>query len=114
MPARRSARSPRKPPLSVESLWALKRIGTPTLSPDGRLACAPVTSYDMEKNEGVTELWMFPTGLGAPGGAASGAPAAASSVAPSGAGGRTGAATPSKDLGLTKTPAAARPGSSAP
>src|SRR5215831_21276175 len=48
-------------PLSVEDLWAIKRIGTPTLSPDGTTACAPVTSYDMEKNEGRTELWLFPT-----------------------------------------------------
>src|SRR5438105_8421449 len=48
-------------PLSVEDLWAIKRIGTPTISPDGRTACAAVTSYDMEKNEGSTELWLFPT-----------------------------------------------------
>jgi dipeptidyl aminopeptidase/acylaminoacyl peptidase len=50
-----------KRPLSVDDLWAIKRIGSPTLSPDGRLACAAVTSYDMEKNEGRTELWLFPT-----------------------------------------------------
>ena len=50
-----------KRPLSVEDLWAIKRIGSPTLSPDGRLACAAVTAYDMEKNEGRTELWLFPT-----------------------------------------------------
>ena len=48
-------------PLTVEDLWALKRIGTPTLSPDGRTACAAVTAYDMEKNEGRTELWLFAT-----------------------------------------------------
>jgi len=51
----------RKRPFSVEDLWAVKRIGSPTLSPDGRLACAAVTTYDMEKNEGSTELWLFPT-----------------------------------------------------
>jgi dipeptidyl aminopeptidase/acylaminoacyl peptidase len=48
-------------PLSVEDLWSIRRVGTPTLSPDGRTACAAVTSYDMEKNEGSTELWLFPT-----------------------------------------------------
>ncbi|MBS0319950.1 MAG: S9 family peptidase [Proteobacteria bacterium] len=53
----------RKPPLDVASLWALKRIGTPTLAPDGSTACAAVTSFDMDKNESATELWMFPTGL---------------------------------------------------
>lgn len=54
----------RKPPLDVESLWALKRIGTPTLAPDGATACAAVTSYAMDRNEGRTELWLFPTGAG--------------------------------------------------
>lgn len=64
----RPARSGRKPPLSAEALWAIKRVASPTLSPDGALACAPVTSFDMEKNEGSTELWLFPTGLaGKPG-----------------------------------------------
>ena len=52
-----------KPPLDVEALWAIKRIGAPTLSPDGRLACVPVTSYDMDRNDGSTELWLFPIGL---------------------------------------------------
>ncbi len=54
----------RRKPLSIETLWALKRIGTPTLSPDGSSACASVTSYDMEKNEGATELWLYPTRAG--------------------------------------------------
>jgi Tol biopolymer transport system component len=71
MPGRRSGRrGTRKPPVGIEALWAIKRIGVPTLSPDGRYACASVTSYDMEKNEGVTELWLFPTGFGARGGGA--------------------------------------------
>jgi dipeptidyl aminopeptidase/acylaminoacyl peptidase len=65
MPAHARPRIVRKPPFSVEALWQLKRIGVPTVSPDGRFACAPVTSYDMDKNEGTTELWLFPTGLGA-------------------------------------------------
>ncbi|MEP7275217.1 MAG: S9 family peptidase [Betaproteobacteria bacterium] len=64
MAARRIGRPPNKPPLTAETLWAIKRVGVPTLSPDGRFACAAVTSYDMEKNEGATELWLFPTGLG--------------------------------------------------
>ena len=40
MAARRLGRPPNKPPLTVEALWAVKRIGVPTLSPDGRFACA--------------------------------------------------------------------------
>jgi dipeptidyl aminopeptidase/acylaminoacyl peptidase len=54
----------RRKPLDVEALWAIKRIGTPTLSPDGATACAAVTSYDMDRNEGRTELWLFDTGFG--------------------------------------------------
>src|SRR5271154_1594258 len=52
--------------LSVEDLWSIRRIGTATLAPDGRTACASVTEYDMEKNEGRTELWLFSTDGGKP------------------------------------------------
>ena len=45
---RRTAK--RKPPLTVEALWAIRRIGTPTLSPDGAWACSAVTRFDMETN----------------------------------------------------------------
>ena len=65
---RRSAK--RKPPLSVEALWAIRRIGPPTIAPDGMSACSAVTSFDMEKNEGSTSLWLFPTGHGGGGGRA--------------------------------------------
>ena len=65
MPRRRAESRAKKQPIDVEALWAIKRVGAPTLSPDGRTACAPVTSYDMEKNEGTTELWLFPTDWGA-------------------------------------------------
>ena len=44
-----SAFARRKPPLTVEALWAMKRIATPTLSPDGAIACAAVTSFDMDR-----------------------------------------------------------------
>jgi dipeptidyl aminopeptidase/acylaminoacyl peptidase len=56
-------RTRRLPPLDVEALWAIRRVGAPTLSPDGAYACAAATSYDMERNEGETALWLFPTGL---------------------------------------------------
>lgn len=48
-------------PFTVEALWAIKRVSTPALSPDGSTACAAVTTYDMEKNDGHTKLWLFPT-----------------------------------------------------
>jgi dipeptidyl aminopeptidase/acylaminoacyl peptidase len=50
----------KKRPLSVADLWSIKRVGPPTLSPDGRHACATVTAFDMKTNEGHTELWLFP------------------------------------------------------
>jgi dipeptidyl aminopeptidase/acylaminoacyl peptidase len=62
---RRASRASGKQPFTIEALWAIKRIATPTLSPDGALACAAVTSFDMESNESVTELWLFPTAVGA-------------------------------------------------
>jgi len=64
MPASRAPRSARRPPLDVAALWAIKRIGAPTLSPHGRFACVPVTSFDMDKNAGTTALWLLPTGIG--------------------------------------------------
>ena len=64
MAKRRGASSSRKNTFDVDALWAIKRIGAPTLAADGTLACAPVTSYSMHQNVGSTELWLFPTGLG--------------------------------------------------
>jgi len=72
MAARRTSSARSKPPLDVDALWALKRIGAPTLAPDGRLACAPVTSFSFDRNLGSTELWLFATGYG--NGAAPGKP----------------------------------------
>jgi len=67
-PAKPRRRASRKPPLSVEALWAIKRVAAPTLSPDGAMACAAVTSFVMAKDDSGTELWLFPTGLaGRPG-----------------------------------------------
>jgi dipeptidyl aminopeptidase/acylaminoacyl peptidase len=66
MPVRETRRRPRAVrPLTVEALWAIKRIGVPTLAPDGTRACAAVTSCDMRTNESRTELWLYATGFGA-------------------------------------------------
>src|SRR4249920_2585848 len=63
MPSRRIGRTRTLAPLDVAALWQIKRIGNPTLSPDGRVACASVTSFAMDTNESRTELWLFPTGI---------------------------------------------------
>jgi|HigsolmetaAR201D_1030396.scaffolds.fasta_scaffold01856_8 dipeptidyl aminopeptidase/acylaminoacyl peptidase len=52
--------------LSAEAMWGLKRLGAPAISPDGRSAVVPVTTYDIEKNIGLTDLWLVPTKSGRP------------------------------------------------
>ncbi|RZL49087.1 MAG: S9 family peptidase [Variovorax sp.] len=49
----------------VDALWALDRIGAPSLSPDGARAVAAVTRYSMEANTAQASLWLFST-LGGP------------------------------------------------
>jgi len=51
----------KKRPLTIDDLWAMKRFGTPTLSPDGRWACVPVVSYSMSTNEPTAQLWLLAT-----------------------------------------------------
>ncbi len=51
----------KRAPLTVHELWRLERIGTPSLSPDGRLAVTAVTAYDMEDNRGSSALWLLST-----------------------------------------------------
>ncbi|HEU4653024.1 MAG TPA: S9 family peptidase [Steroidobacteraceae bacterium] len=48
-------------PYSAAAMWQLQRLGDPAISPDGRLAVVPVTEYDVEKNRGLTHLWLVPT-----------------------------------------------------
>jgi dipeptidyl aminopeptidase/acylaminoacyl peptidase len=52
--------------LSADAMWRLKRLGAPAIAPDGRLAVVPVTTYDTEKNLGLTDLWLVPTKPGKP------------------------------------------------
>ena len=48
-------------PFSAERSWQIQRIGTPTISPDGRIVVAPVTRYDLKDNKGLTDLWLWST-----------------------------------------------------
>jgi dipeptidyl aminopeptidase/acylaminoacyl peptidase len=50
-----------KRPLTLDDLWALKRVGVPSLSPDGKWAAVEVTSYDMEKNDSTSAVWLLST-----------------------------------------------------
>lgn len=43
----------------VDALWALDRIGEPSLAPDGAQAVAGVTRHSMEANRAQASLWLF-------------------------------------------------------
>ena len=60
MPAQKSA------PLTVESLWEIERLSSPTVSPDGSHAVCSLTRYDRETNKSATQLWLLSTLGGAP------------------------------------------------
>ncbi|HSH40455.1 MAG TPA: hypothetical protein VK993_16910 [Chthoniobacterales bacterium] len=52
------AASPAEPRLlTPQDLWAIKRVGTPALSPDGRHAVFPVQEWSNEKNKNTSNLW---------------------------------------------------------
>jgi dipeptidyl aminopeptidase/acylaminoacyl peptidase len=46
-------------PFSAERSWQIQRIGPPTITPDGKTIVAPVTSFDMKENKGLTDLWLW-------------------------------------------------------
>ena len=56
----------KKKPITVDALWALQRIGSPSLSPDGALAVAAVTSFSMKDNKSSSSLWLMSTTGGEP------------------------------------------------
>ena len=48
-----------KRPFTVEDLWKVKRVNGPAISPDGKWLAVTVTTYDMEKNEGDSDIWLL-------------------------------------------------------
>ncbi len=46
-------------PMQVEDMWAMQRIGSMALSPNGEWIAFSLTTYDMEKNSGQTDIWMI-------------------------------------------------------
>ncbi|MBT9488970.1 MAG: S9 family peptidase [Rubrivivax sp.] len=56
----------KKQNITVEHLWQIARIGSPSLAPDGAQAVAAVTRYSMEKNSSESALWLLSTLGGAP------------------------------------------------
>jgi dipeptidyl aminopeptidase/acylaminoacyl peptidase len=56
----------RKHSIQAEDLWAMARVGNPSLSPDGAQAVCSVARYDMAANTGRSALWLLSTLGGAP------------------------------------------------
>ncbi len=51
-------------PLTAETMWQLKRVGAPAISPDGRLAVYALTSYDADNDKGDADLYVAATAGG--------------------------------------------------
>ncbi len=47
-----------KRPITAQDLWAVKRVGAPALSPDGRQAAYSVQEWSIEKNKPTAALWL--------------------------------------------------------
>jgi dipeptidyl aminopeptidase/acylaminoacyl peptidase len=54
-------------PFTVDTLWAVQRVGLPALSPDGRQVAYTVSAYDAEENRLNGDLWVVPVAGGPPG-----------------------------------------------
>jgi len=50
-----------KQPITHETLWLMKRVGSPTLSPDGRWVVFSVTEPAYDPKEQTNDLWLVPT-----------------------------------------------------
>jgi dipeptidyl aminopeptidase/acylaminoacyl peptidase len=55
-----------KKPLTVDDMWAVQRVGTPRLSPDGKTVAYTVSVYDMEENKSNGDVWIVPLAGGPP------------------------------------------------
>lgn len=48
-------------PIKAEDLWNVKRLGSPSTSPDGQWAVVDVGTVDIAKNDTTSELWLLST-----------------------------------------------------
>jgi dipeptidyl aminopeptidase/acylaminoacyl peptidase len=53
--------TPAKRPITLEDLWKVKRLGKPSISPDGKWVAVDVTSYNMDDNSSNTQIWFCST-----------------------------------------------------
>ncbi|AOS44012.1 Prolyl tripeptidyl peptidase precursor [Lacunisphaera limnophila] len=50
--------------LTPQDLWALKRIGSPALSPDGQRVVFTIAEWSVEKNKSTSNLWLAEVATG--------------------------------------------------
>ena len=50
-----------KRPITLEDLWKVKRLGKPSISPDGAWVAVDVTSFQMDDNSSNTQIWLCST-----------------------------------------------------
>jgi dipeptidyl aminopeptidase/acylaminoacyl peptidase len=55
-----------KRPMTPHDLWAMKRLGAPALSPDGRIVVLTVQEWSVDKNKSTANLWLIDTAGGPP------------------------------------------------
>jgi dipeptidyl aminopeptidase/acylaminoacyl peptidase len=48
-------------PLTALDLWKIKRVGPPSIAPDGGWCVVEVTTWDIEKDESSSNLWLLAT-----------------------------------------------------
>jgi dipeptidyl aminopeptidase/acylaminoacyl peptidase len=53
-------------PFTVDTMWTVKRVGVPLLSPDGTQVVYSLNTYDADENRLLADLWIVPLAGGAP------------------------------------------------
>src|SRR6476659_8461830 len=55
-----SVKAQTKTPLTHEAMWALKRVGAPVPSPDGKWVVFPLVEPAYDEKDQVSDLWIVP------------------------------------------------------
>jgi dipeptidyl aminopeptidase/acylaminoacyl peptidase len=55
-----------KRPMTLDDLFAFKRVADPQVSPDGKLVAYAVTTVDLSANKSSSAIWLAPTAGGEP------------------------------------------------
>ncbi len=66
LPSILSAQGPDKRLMTPQDLWAMKRLSSPELSPDGRTAAVVVQEWSIDKNRSTSNIWLVPVAGGEP------------------------------------------------